>query len=83
MDRSENPDVIGSHNDIGGVSHVDQNANCALHSAGLLLGEGEEQHQQGGGDQNAGVDKVAAIGVKWIRIQSGWARTETEKGVYL
>jgi hypothetical protein len=27
-------------------------------------------------------DKVAALGVKWIRIQSGWARTEREKGVY-
>ncbi len=27
-------------------------------------------------------DKVAALGVKWIRIQSGWARTEQEKGVY-
>lgn len=27
-------------------------------------------------------DKVAALGVKWIRIQSGWARTERERGVY-
>lgn len=27
-------------------------------------------------------DKVAALGVKWIRIQSGWARTEKQKGVY-
>lgn len=25
---------------------------------------------------------VAASGVKWIRIQSGWARTEKERGVY-
>jgi hypothetical protein len=27
-------------------------------------------------------DKVAAIGVKWVRLQSGWARTEKTKGVY-
>ena len=27
-------------------------------------------------------EKLAAIGVKWVRIQSGWARTEQEKGVY-
>ncbi len=27
-------------------------------------------------------DKVADIGVKWARIQSGWARCEKEKGVY-
>lgn len=25
---------------------------------------------------------VAATGAKWIRLQSGWARTEKEKGVY-
>lgn len=27
-------------------------------------------------------DLVAASGVKWIRIQSGWAKTEKEKGIY-
>ncbi len=27
-------------------------------------------------------DKLAAVGVKKVRIQSGWARTEQEKGVY-
>lgn len=27
-------------------------------------------------------DKVGAIGVKWARCQTGWARTETEKGKY-
>ncbi len=27
-------------------------------------------------------DKLAAIGAKWVRIQSGWARCEQEKGVY-
>ncbi|MCI8332821.1 MAG: hypothetical protein HFE78_08365 [Clostridiales bacterium] len=27
-------------------------------------------------------DKLAALGVKWVRIQSGWARSEKEKGVY-
>ena len=27
-------------------------------------------------------DLIGATGVKWIRIQSGWARTEKERGVY-
>ena len=27
-------------------------------------------------------DKLAMIGAKWVRIQSGWERTEQEKGVY-
>ncbi len=27
-------------------------------------------------------DKVGAIGVKWARCQTGWARTETKKGKY-
>ncbi|MGN1048015.1 MAG: beta-galactosidase [Eubacteriales bacterium] len=33
-------------------------------------------------DPSKAYDKIAATGVKWARIQSGWARTETEKGVY-
>ena len=33
-------------------------------------------------DPSKAYDKVAALGVKWIRLQSGWARTEKEKGVY-
>ena len=27
-------------------------------------------------------DKVAELGVKWVRIQSGWAKTEKTRGVY-
>ena len=33
-------------------------------------------------DPSKAYDKVAATGVKWIRLQSGWARTEKQKGVY-
>ena len=33
-------------------------------------------------DPGKAYDKVAALGVKWIRIQSGWARTERSEGVY-
>lgn len=33
-------------------------------------------------DPEKAYDKVASLGVKRARIQSGWARTETEKGVY-
>ena len=27
-------------------------------------------------------DKVAALGVKWIRLQSGWQKTEKAEGIY-
>lgn len=33
-------------------------------------------------DPEKAYDKVAALGVKWARLQSGWVRCETEKGVY-
>ena len=33
-------------------------------------------------DPEKAYDKVAETGVKWIRLQSGWQRTEIEKGVY-
>ena len=33
-------------------------------------------------DPEKAYDKVAGIGVKKIRIQSGWARTEKIEGVY-
>ena len=33
-------------------------------------------------DPNKAYDKLGALGVKWVRIQSGWARTEKEQGVY-
>lgn len=33
-------------------------------------------------DPGKAYDKIAALGVKWVRLQSGWARTEKEKGVY-
>ena len=33
-------------------------------------------------DQEKVYDHVADLGVKKVRIQSGWARTEKEKGVY-
>ena len=46
------------------------------------LGLGFEKLDRGAFDPEKAYDKVAALGVKWIRIQSGWARTETRKGVY-
>lgn len=46
------------------------------------LGLGFEKLDRGAFDPAKAYDKVAATGVKWIRIQSGWARTETVKGVY-
>lgn len=33
-------------------------------------------------DPNKAYDKVAATGIKWVRIQSGWQKTEKVKGKY-
>ncbi len=46
------------------------------------LGIGFEKLDRAVFDPNKAYDKVAQLGVKWIRLQSGWARTEKEKGVY-
>ncbi len=57
----------------------------AVHSLQVgksTLGLGFEKLDRNVFDPEKAYDKVAALGVKWIRIQSGWARTETEKGVY-
>lgn len=46
------------------------------------IGIGFEKLDRGVFDPNKAYDKVAAIGVKWARLQTGWARCEKEKGVY-
>lgn len=57
----------------------------AVHSSQVMestLGLGFEKLDRGVFDPEKAYDKVAELGVKWIRIQSGWARTEKQKGVY-
>ena len=46
------------------------------------LGIGFEKLDRAVFDPEKAYDKVAELGVKWVRIQSGWQRTETEKGIY-
>ncbi len=46
------------------------------------LGIGFEKLDRAVFDPEKAYDKIAGIGVKWARIQSGWARTEKEPGVY-
>lgn len=46
------------------------------------LGVGFEKLDRNAFDPSKAYDKIAATGVKWVRIQSGWQRTEKEKGVY-
>lgn len=46
------------------------------------IGIGFEKLDRDVFDPEKAYDKVAAIGVKWIRLQSGWQKTEKEKGVY-
>lgn len=46
------------------------------------LGIGFEKLDRDAFDPNKAYDKISEIGVKWVRIQSGWQKTEKEKGVY-
>jgi polysaccharide biosynthesis protein PslG len=46
------------------------------------IGIGFEKLDRNVFDPEKAYDSVAALGVKFVRIQSGWQRTEKEKGVY-
>ncbi len=46
------------------------------------IGIGFEKLDRDAFDPEKAYDKVADIGVKWARIQSGWAKTEKQPGVY-
>ncbi len=46
------------------------------------LGIGFEKLDRDAFNPEKAYDKVGEIGVKWVRIQSGWQKTEKEKGVY-
>ena len=46
------------------------------------IGIGFEKLDRDAFDPEKAYDKVAEIGVKKARIQSGWAKCEKEKGVY-
>ncbi len=46
------------------------------------LGIGFEKLDRGAFEPEKAYDLVANLGIHYVRIQSGWQRTETEKGVY-
>ena len=46
------------------------------------LGLGMEKLDRDAFEPEKVYDKVSALGVKWIRLQSGWQKTEKEEGVY-
>lgn len=46
------------------------------------IGIGFEKLDRDAFEPEKAYDKVAATGAKFVRIQSGWAKTEKEKGVY-
>ena len=45
------------------------------------IGIGFEKLDRDVFDPEKAYDRVGELGVKWIRIQSGWQRTEKEKGI--
>ncbi len=46
------------------------------------IGIGFEKLDRNVFDPNKAYDPVGELGIKWVRLQSGWQRTEREKGVY-
>ena len=46
------------------------------------LGIGFEKLDRAVFEPERAYDKLEKVGIKWVRIQSGWARTEKEPGVY-
>jgi len=62
---------------IGTVKSV-----CSKDVGCSRFGLGFEKLDRAVFDPEKAYDKVAELGVKWVRIQSGWARTEKEKGYY-
>jgi len=46
------------------------------------IGLGMEKLDRDSFNPEKAYDKVKAIGVKWIRLQSGWQKTERTKGIY-
>lgn len=46
------------------------------------MGLGMEKLDRDAFDPEKVYDKVANLGVKWIRLQSGWQKTEKKEGVY-
>ena len=58
---------------------VPKNSNDILKSR---IGLGFEKLDRDVFDPEKAYDYVAKTGVKWARLQSGWQRTEREKGVY-
>ncbi len=54
----------------------------AIENGFSRLGIGFEKLDRGAFDPNKAYDLVAELGIHYVRIQSGWQRTETEKGKY-
>ena len=46
------------------------------------IGLGFEKLDRDVFDPEKAYDYVGKLGVKWIRLQSGWQRTERQKGIY-
>ena len=57
-------------------------AKSALDITSSRLGIGFEKLDRKMFDPEKAYDKLGALGVKWVRIQSGWARTEKRRGIY-
>ncbi len=62
------------------IGHVLPKSSLEIRSS--KMGIGFEKLDRNVFDPEKAYDKLAKVGVKWVRIQSGWQRTETVKGIY-
>ena len=77
MDSFDNHLSLFGYRQVGSVPHV---PSVAIGRS--KVGLGFEKLDRGVFDPEKAYDYVAALGVKWARLQSGWERTEKERGVY-
>ena len=54
----------------------------SLHATDMRFGIGMEKLDRDVFDPSKAYDQVSGLGVKRVRLQSGWMRTEKEKGKY-
>jgi len=62
------------------IGNIQPKNSCDIRES--RMGLGMEKLDRDSFDPEKVYDKVAALGVKWIRLQSGWQKTEKKEGVY-
>ena len=68
---------------MNGIRFIGKIKNKTTHEISKArIGIGLEKLDRNLYDPHKVFDELVELGAKWVRIQSGWCRTEKEKGFY-